>query len=102
MSQSLFWQILRRCRLSLLQAVLRVVAASLPLFNGVNLATAVSRMGKMRASPDVLASASQHPALESLKAAVSAPHASPASVKPARHARKARRGCNLVLVLVVA
>ena len=57
------------------------MAASLPLFNAVNLATAVSRMGKMRAPPDVLASASQHPAFASLKTAVSAPHASPASVK---------------------
>lgn len=77
--------------LSLLQAVLRVVAASLPLFNAVNLATAVNCMGKMRAPPDVLASASQHPALASLKAAVSAPNASTCFCEGPAEARQGMR-----------
>lgn len=46
--------------------------SELPYFNAVNMATAVSRMGKMQAAPGVLAHAIQHRAFANLKAAISA------------------------------
>ena len=56
--------------------MLAIVDTDLNQFNGVNLATAVNRMAKMRSPPDVVAEAVQRPALAHLKAAIGAPVAS--------------------------
>lgn len=55
-----------------LQDVLAVVDRDLPLFNAVNLATAVSRMAKQQAAPDAIMHAAVQPAFTRLKTAISA------------------------------
>ena len=56
------------------QDVLAVVDRELPRFNAVNMATAVSRMAKQQAAPDVIMHAAEQPAFTRLKAAISALH----------------------------
>ena len=65
-----------------MQEVLELVASQLHHFDGVNLSTTLSRMGKMRAAPGELSCAIQHPAFASLKAAISAPQASSSASAP--------------------
>ena len=59
----------------------------LPAFNRVNMATAVSRMGKMQAAPGELSRAFKHPAFASLKAAISAPQTSSSASAPGCYKR---------------
>ena len=66
-----------------MQGVLAIVDSELHLFNVVNLATAVSRMGKLCDSADGLARAAQHPALARLKIAISASQIITACLVPA-------------------
>ena len=59
------------------QGLLAIVDTDLHQFNEVNLATAVTRMAKMRAlAPEAVAQAVQRPAFAHLKAAIGAPVAS--------------------------
>ena len=53
--------------------MLAIVKKDLHRFNEVNLATAVNRMAKIKAPPDVVARAALRPAFGSLKTDIGAP-----------------------------